>query len=336
MVRKLNNKQGGIMILIVILSALLFPIIMSGIIDLTNIYKIDKQLKTSLNAATKSASSRIDWSAVPDGVFRIDEPVARNVFLDILNKNLGVSAQPVNNYYHAVSANTGNSVSAYVTIYNNRHTGTFVSFPADGSMPTQAAPAHVGVQVDRPTVVGVATAYMKLSPLFGGKTIRLMQIASSQLNMLPPLKQESGDLLFGSWYTFMYGGALSSYEMFDSGGYDNGKYMRIYGTGSGDSGAGIYVPNIKPNTDYSFSAMVKIPNGGTSHGNGLLFMVSKSDSVGVARANPATSEPNGTLPEWTEVKGTFNSGSDDAMRFRICRGDFPQILVSDVRITEKP
>ena len=70
MIRRIIEKKGGVIIIIVMMLAILFPILITGIIDINNMYKIQKRLKTVLNASVKSASSRVDWNLVPDGEFK--------------------------------------------------------------------------------------------------------------------------------------------------------------------------------------------------------------------------------------------------------------------------
>ncbi|PRR70138.1 hypothetical protein [Clostridium thermopalmarium] len=188
---KLRSKKGATFIIVAIMMVILFPVIMSGIIDLNNIHKTSKRLKISLNAAVKSASSRIDWQQVPNGTLQIDVPKANGVFRDIFSENFRVTPKQVNNYYEAVDTNSGNKVSFYSTIYNNRHKGSFINFPGAGTIPSQVTNRNITVPVDRPTVVGVATVKYKLTPLLGGGTINITQFASSELNDIPQNKQKS-------------------------------------------------------------------------------------------------------------------------------------------------
>lgn len=182
MLSRLKNKRGGTILLIVILLVVIFPLIVCSLIDLTNIYNISKRTKFSLNAAVKSASSRIDWTRVPYGEFWIDINEATNAFLDIMNENMNTELIGVNNYYVG-DTQTGKKVRCFVTVYNDRHEGTYTNFPDAGSIPVAVTDKNLQVQVDRPTVFAVATVEYKLSPILGGRTIEITQFASSQLNI---------------------------------------------------------------------------------------------------------------------------------------------------------
>jgi hypothetical protein len=176
---RLKNKKGGTMVLLVILLVILFPVLVCSIIDISNIYKISKRTKVSLNAAVKSASSRINWELVPDGLLLIDEDNARNAFVDIMNENLNMELLSGDSYY---SSESPRMVRCYVSIYNSRHQGDFEQYPPTGSIPDEVTDKEIRIKVDRPTVFAVATVEYKLSPIFGGRTIRIMEYASSQLN----------------------------------------------------------------------------------------------------------------------------------------------------------
>lgn len=183
--RKILGKKGGTIILIVMLLALLFPIIIMGMIDMTNMFRIQERLKTVLNASVKSASSRVDWERVPDGEFMIDAEESEQVFVDIFNSNIGAELKKEGKIYKCTSENTGTPIKVYFTIYNERHKGDYVNFPNAGEIPSEITNKHLYTSVDRPTVVAVSRVDYKTSPLLGGKTIGLIQLASSQLNIAP-------------------------------------------------------------------------------------------------------------------------------------------------------
>lgn len=189
MLRKIKNKKGGTMILIIVVLVILFPLIVSSIVDFSNIYRTSKQLKNALNASVKSASSRIDWSKVHDGIIQIDVAKAQSAFKNIMDLNLDINMNYNGQYF--VYDNDGKRIRAYVAVYNDRHTGEFELFPAPGMVPPEVYDKPIAVKVDRPTVFAVATADYKLMPLLGGKVIRITEFASSQLNVLPKERQPS-------------------------------------------------------------------------------------------------------------------------------------------------
>jgi hypothetical protein len=176
---RLKNKKGGTMVLLVILLVILFPVLVCSIIDISNIYKISKRTKVSLNAAVKSASSRINWKLVPDGLLLIDEDKAMIAFLDVMNENLDIELNSSEDYYSSSSTKT---VRCYVSIYNNRHHGSYDQYPPAGEIPEEVTDKEIRIRVDRPTVFAVATVEYKLSPLFGGRVLKITEYASSQLN----------------------------------------------------------------------------------------------------------------------------------------------------------
>lgn len=184
MLQKLKSTKGSAIILIVITLVILFPIILSSIIDLSNIYRISKTLKNSLNASVKSASSRIDWTKVHDGIFEIDVIKAERAFKEIMNLNLNVDLTYNGRYFVYDNDNENKHIRAFMMVYNNRHTGNFINFPADGTIPPEVYDKPIYVQVDRPTVFAIATADYQLMPIFGRRIVHITQIASSQLNIV--------------------------------------------------------------------------------------------------------------------------------------------------------
>jgi len=194
MISVLREKSGGMIIFVVIMLAFLFPFIMSSMIDLGNIYSISEQMKNSLNASTKSASTIIDWSRVPHGYLEIDPIGARNAFLDVFESNMGLtSLSPRAGYFEGTGSRRSGQVRVHTAIHNQRHLGTFVSFPSLGTIPPNVTTNPTQVDVDRPTVFAVATVDYQLMPLLGGGIVRLTRYASAQLNQInevesiPPL-----------------------------------------------------------------------------------------------------------------------------------------------------
>lgn len=69
------NKNGGSVIALVIVLMLIFPFIISGLIDLTNCSMLKRTLKQELNSAVKAAANSIDVKATRNGVYKIADGV---------------------------------------------------------------------------------------------------------------------------------------------------------------------------------------------------------------------------------------------------------------------
>lgn len=98
---KLKNKfkkDGGTVISLVIVLMLIFPFIISGLMDITNCSMLKRQLKQQLNSATKAAANSIDVKATRNGVYRIADGVLCE---DVYGKSItsGTTYYP-SNYYH--------------------------------------------------------------------------------------------------------------------------------------------------------------------------------------------------------------------------------------------
>lgn len=167
--KKLKTKKGGTVIITVILLVILFPIMFSAIIDLSNIYNISKRIKFSLNASTKSASSRVDWMKVPDGNFYLDKEKANDSFENIFKKNLGLIADKDNHKNFKL-------IFYYTEIYN-KYPKEDDYFPKEKHFVK-----NIQVKVDRPTVFAAATVEYKT---LLGKKIYISNFASSQLDFIP-------------------------------------------------------------------------------------------------------------------------------------------------------
>ena len=86
------SKKGGSVIALVIVLMLIFPFIISGLIDLTNCSMLKRTLKQELNSAVKAAANSIDVKATRNGVYRIaDGVVCSDVY--------GDSAQASSTFY---------------------------------------------------------------------------------------------------------------------------------------------------------------------------------------------------------------------------------------------
>lgn len=185
---RIRDKRGGTIIIIVMMLALLFPVIITGILDLANIFTIQKKLKTSLNAATKSASTRIDWEYVPDGEFLIDKSAAETAFLDIFSLNTNRELlKDGEDIYKSEEKKNGGDLWVYFKVYNERHEDDFEKYPEEGSIPKEVTEKGLFALVDRPTAIGIAKAEYKLSITMGNKTIDIVELASSQLNVSPDI-----------------------------------------------------------------------------------------------------------------------------------------------------
>jgi len=181
---RLNNKKGAVFILLVMVLALLFPVIIAGVIDVSNLYRLNKDLKFSLNAATKSAATRADWELIPEGIFLFDEPASSEAICEVFNSNLGIDPEDKGDYYEASSQNGRvRNIRLYYSIYNQRHEGTFVSIPTSG-VPVDVTDHDVFASADRPTVFSVASAEYRISPIFGGRIVRVTQASVAQMNVL--------------------------------------------------------------------------------------------------------------------------------------------------------
>lgn len=128
--------------------------------------------------------------------------------------------------------------------------------------------------------------------------------------------------------TFLYGGTPSNLSV-ATGGYNGYNYLKITGSGQGDSGAYLYIDNLKTNTNYTLSAQIRVAKSGTNFGNGALFVVNKANNQGLAAKSPSPQAGS-----WTKVELTFNTGSNDAIYLRFTRGDVPEFHVTDIRLVE--
>lgn len=188
----LRSKRGAFVVVFVMMMVIIFPIIIGSIIDFSNIFGISKRLKVSLNAAVKSASSRINWDLVPYGNFYIREDEARSVFLEVLEENMpGVEFVDKGAYFEG--ERRGQTVRCYINIYNQRHTGTYEVFPDLSEVPSEMGSRVLQVPVDRPTVYGIIIHDYKTMPVLGGRVLSLTQVAAAHLNEIPQHKQPSAD-----------------------------------------------------------------------------------------------------------------------------------------------
>lgn len=132
---------------------------------------------------------------------------------------------------------------------------------------------------------------------------------------------------FGDWQPFSNTGSTSGSIW--TGGYDGLYFLKMQGSGSSDSGYEINAP-VSTNTTYSISAWIRAPvAGGTTYGNGCLFVVDSTNGTPVARFNPSTM---GQMTAWTLVKGSFNTGSNSRIWIRLDRGDNPEVDITGVKL----
>ena len=79
--QRYKNKKGGSVIALVIVLMLIFPFIVSGLIDLTNCSVLKRTVKQELNSSAKAAANTIDVKATKNGVYRIaDGVLAKEVY----------------------------------------------------------------------------------------------------------------------------------------------------------------------------------------------------------------------------------------------------------------
>ncbi len=89
---KLKNKSGSTMIIWLIIISLVFISLSAFLIDFANLYSNNKKVKSSVNFAVKAASLQIkENEELADGVFKIDETKAYDVFIKILAHNLNLN-----------------------------------------------------------------------------------------------------------------------------------------------------------------------------------------------------------------------------------------------------
>lgn len=89
MVKKLNNKGDTLIWLIIFI--FIFIGISTLVIDYGNLYVKAKKVKYTMNRAVKAAAFQIDDSnKLADGMFKIDENKAEEVFKTVLAENLGL------------------------------------------------------------------------------------------------------------------------------------------------------------------------------------------------------------------------------------------------------
>lgn len=134
-----------------------------------------------------------------------------------------------------------------------------------------------------------------------------------------------------SWSAFNWQGSYS-YLTTSSGGYNGNNYLKIYGTGYGDSGANIYVP-VKPNTEYEFSSFINIPYSGTMFSNNFIAIVNQSNSSIIQSMIPSTGAA--ATSGWVPISGTFNSGNNNYIYIRVNRGDLREVWITDIKLREK-
>lgn len=192
LIRLVRNKNGAMVLYFTMMMAMLFPLIMFSIIDLSNMYRISKEMSISLNAAAKSASSRIDFQRLPSGEIYIDTPRAVNAFHDIFDANLGIESSDQGGGLSRFTRSDGNTIQSYIYIYNARHEGTFQAYPAAGTIPSTLYDKNLQAFTDRPAVFGIASYEYTTSNVFGSrKKVRIIRFAAAQLNFIPQDKQPS-------------------------------------------------------------------------------------------------------------------------------------------------
>lgn len=324
--KKIAERKGGIIIIIALMLAILFPVVIMGIVDISNMFKIQKRLKTVLNASVKSASSRVDWDYVPDGEFKIDEGKAEEVFVDIFNSNMGVELEKEGNVYKCKSANTGNPIQLYFAIYNERHKDFYVNFPTEGSIPPQVTDKHLFTVVDRPTAIVVSKVEYKTSPILGGRVYDLIQFASSQLNIAPDVGKTveanvegglppgsplpSNQNLIDSFKDFT--ASNTYYDIIKTDNILNSHMVyKVQKKNSLEHPIQIGVINAMPNTAYTASIWIKVENHNINQYSSLLgFFTQEGNTLKTIRTT--------RIGEWIRLKVTYNrSGGSGAIPVEI-------------------
>lgn len=80
--RKIKEKDGAAVLTLVIILMLMFPLIISGLIDMTNCTLIKRNLKQNLNMASKAAANTVDMPATRNGVYRIKDGILYDKIYD--------------------------------------------------------------------------------------------------------------------------------------------------------------------------------------------------------------------------------------------------------------
>lgn len=125
-------------------------------------------------------------------------------------------------------------------------------------------------------------------------------------------------------------GGVGSTSILAYGGYNGNNYYRIVesgGSGYGDTGIQLEVPNLYPNTDYTISVAVKIPQLGTQVSNlGTLSITDVSEKQILGSYDLET---KAQAVNWTRLTGTFNSGANTSIKLRVARGGIKELQVTD-------
>lgn len=166
------------MIFIAILVVLLFPVILGGIIDATSIYNLNKNLKNSLDVATKSAVSRIDYSNVASsGISYINLSSAPMACQSIFANNMGFDVNTLKNTSNRYVTGT----PQFQVLISNNYYGTPQVFPGPGSINSSiTSSTNVSITVTKPTVFAIAK--VQYSSVFFGKKYYIVRWAASELN----------------------------------------------------------------------------------------------------------------------------------------------------------
>lgn len=178
--RKSINKKGGVIFLIDMLVISLFPIIMVYIIDSSNIYFINKHLKSCLDLAVKSASiyeNQYMNPGIPNGLFYIDDSRAMYNFKAIFDLNYNSSIPIQSNASSQSSSPSIVSIQKQAFIYNDFSSTTFPSYNMSTTLLGKYP--QFKINVTRPTVLGVARVRYRN---FYGKEVDILKYSSSQMS----------------------------------------------------------------------------------------------------------------------------------------------------------
>lgn len=113
---RIANKKGATVVALVIVLMLIFPFIISGLIDFTNCSVIKKTLKQELNSATKAAANSLDMKSAKNGVYRIQDGVLN---VGAYGSKALTGDMLVHNEYYKNSYNNAGNIFFTLLGYNN-------------------------------------------------------------------------------------------------------------------------------------------------------------------------------------------------------------------------
>lgn len=170
MQKTLSNSKGGIFIYLIII-IIIFLGLSAIVMDFSNIYIKSKKIKYAVNRSVKASTLCIlEGEELANGMFKIDDTVAQEVFETILAHNLGLdenTLEPLNK-----SLLDEKPVIKEFVVENN--TPTIYNSPTLGRSYT----------IDNPSVIAVLN--FKIRGVLLKKTLRISKLSSSQLTSIYP------------------------------------------------------------------------------------------------------------------------------------------------------